>query len=158
MRGSTLRTELYALDGSSREQNPYTVTGYLYGVRHELGSIFFPHLLASRTTQWERGDDPMTQLQFSGDYDAVGQSRQQIAIGCPRGWRAIDDVTQPVNPFLATVTRTDFAQPAAGGPFIADRVARATTFELRQTGPSTLDELLGSVSAPGGDAVIAQTL
>lgn len=27
--------------------------------------IFFPHLLAQRTTQWERGNDPMTQFAFT---------------------------------------------------------------------------------------------
>ena len=34
--------------------------------------IFFPHPLAQRTTQWERGDEPMTQFAFTDDYDAYG--------------------------------------------------------------------------------------
>ena len=49
--------------------------------------IFFPHVLAQRTTQWERGDDPMTRFTFTDDYDAYGQPRSQIEIAVPRGRR-----------------------------------------------------------------------
>ena len=35
LRGSTLRTELYALDGTEREDRPYTVTEQAYGLREE---------------------------------------------------------------------------------------------------------------------------
>ena len=36
--------------------------------------IFFPHPLAQRTTQWERGDEPMTRFVFTDDYDGYGQA------------------------------------------------------------------------------------
>ena len=74
--------------------DPYTVTESLYGVREESPPaagdterlrIFFPHALAQRTTQWERGNDPMTQFAFTDDYDAYGQPRSQISIAVPRG-------------------------------------------------------------------------
>ena len=35
LRGSILRTEVYALDGTQRQPAPYTVTEALYGVREE---------------------------------------------------------------------------------------------------------------------------
>jgi hypothetical protein len=76
LRGSILRTELYVLDETERQDRPYTVTESLYGVREESAPgpgeegrlrTFFPHSLAQRTTQWERGDDPMTQFTFTDD-------------------------------------------------------------------------------------------
>jgi hypothetical protein len=35
LRGSILRTELYALDGTARQDQPYTVTESLFSVREE---------------------------------------------------------------------------------------------------------------------------
>src|SRR5215207_5733332 len=70
LRGHVVRTELYALDGTEREKRPYTVTEAINGVREEaqpgVGEqarrrIFFSLALAQRTTQWERGEEPMTQ-------------------------------------------------------------------------------------------------
>src|SRR4029434_5143893 len=98
LRGSILRTELYARDGTERQHRPYTVTESISGVceviqeisGHKLSytphpddvsgaqdrdrplRIFFPHARVQRTTQWERGDDPMTQFVFTDDYDAYG--------------------------------------------------------------------------------------
>ena len=93
LRGSLLRTELYALDGSDVEDRPFTVTEHLYGVREEAPPatgetrqrIFFSHQLGQRTTQWERGDDPMTRFDLTDAYDAYGQPRSQMTIGVPRG-------------------------------------------------------------------------
>src|SRR6185436_11660334 len=71
LRGQILRTELYAIDGTLREDRPYTVTESVSGIREESPPepedidrlrIFFPHTLAVRTTQWERGDDPLTNV------------------------------------------------------------------------------------------------
>jgi hypothetical protein len=76
LRGQILRTELYALDGGPLADRPYTVTEYLHGLREEgppgpneadRPRIFFPHTLAQRVTQWERGSDPMTQFSFTDD-------------------------------------------------------------------------------------------
>jgi RHS repeat-associated protein len=121
MRGSTLRTELYAHDGTARQDRPYTVTESLTGVAQVRGlaplagsglvdswlvfdanpstpsgrteikvfgskPIFFAHGLAQRTTQWERGDDPMTRFSFTADYDSYGQARAQLSAAMPRHW------------------------------------------------------------------------
>lgn len=104
LRGSILRTELYALDGSDREERPYTVTEHSYGLEEidspardgvERPHIFFPHPKAQRTTQWERGDDPMTQFSFTsytddqGNFDPFGRPLGQTQIACPRPWRSL---------------------------------------------------------------------
>src|SRR5262249_41113305 len=109
LRGSVLRTELYGLDGSLLEERPYTVTEASYTVSEvdppaageKRLSVFFPHVTAQRTTQWERGDDPLTTLAFTSDYDAFGQPRRQLQIACPRGWRQMSDA--PGERYLATL-------------------------------------------------------
>ena len=88
LRGRPLRTELYGLDGSAQADQgrsghrccagrPYTVTEHAYELRQEpaAGSrpVFAAFETAQRTSQWERGDDPMTRFTFIGDYDEVGQ-------------------------------------------------------------------------------------
>ena len=69
LRGSVLRSEVYVLDGSEREDQPYTVTELAYGlVEFETSAaadatrlrVFYPHVTSQRATRWERGADPMT--------------------------------------------------------------------------------------------------
>ncbi|MGH8068935.1 MAG: SpvB/TcaC N-terminal domain-containing protein [Candidatus Entotheonellia bacterium] len=154
VRGSVLRTELYALDGMDRQDRPYTVTESLYGVREESSPqpeegdrlhIFFPHLLAQRTTQWERGDDPMTQYMFTDNYDEFGQPRQQTAVALPR--RAARRGGADEIRILATHTCTDYAHPDPD-LYLHDRVAQVRTFELRhppgvnETEPNNLIQVL----------------
>ena len=71
--------------------------------------IFFPHTLGQRVTQWERGDDPMTQFSFTERLRYFGQPRRQTQIACPRGWRGLEDI--PGQPYLATRSQTVFAHP-----------------------------------------------
>ncbi|HEY9796413.1 MAG TPA: SpvB/TcaC N-terminal domain-containing protein [Leptolyngbyaceae cyanobacterium] len=140
LRGQVLRTELYALDGTDQQERPYTVTESVNGVREEtppnLGDterlrIFFPHSLAQRTTQWERGEEPMTQFSFTADYDDYGQPRQQVAIACSRQWRAWADERRD---YLATFTETSFSQRDEDQVYMVDRARAATSYELRMDG------------------------
>lgn len=142
LRGRILRSESYALDGSEREHLPYTVTEYAYGLREEepppiaadstRPRIFFPHALTERSTQWERGGDPMTQFSFTDDYDEHGQPRQQTTVAVPRrsARRGSADETR----LLATHTRTEYARPDPSGPVLFNRVAHQRAFELREPG------------------------
>ncbi len=140
LRGRILRTELYGLDGTNRAGRPYTVTEHQYGLREEClpGDeaerlhIFFPHARAQRTTQWERGDDPLTQFVFTDDYDGYGQPRTQVQIACPRGWRTLED--KPAAPYLATRGETVYAQRDDAEVYIVDRVTMARTYELAGSG------------------------
>ena len=164
-RGSILRTELYALDGSSQENRPYTVTEQSYGLcavfdNGEQGrlvcdygelpenwishparaAVFFPHGSAQRTTQWERGDDPLTQFSFTDDFDDYGQPCQQTQVACPRGWRQLDDI--PGSPYLATRVKTAYAVPLDGQTYIHDRIAHTTEYEIINNGQQTLKDLI----------------
>jgi RHS repeat-associated protein len=140
LRGRVLRTELYALDRSLQQDRPYTVTEHLHGVREERDPsapapteteqrIFFPHTLAERTTQWERGEQPMSQFTFTGDYDQYGQSRSSFAIAVPRD-RDFRTASTTGEPYLATHTVTSFAKPNDPQVYIVDRVARVTNYEV----------------------------
>lgn len=187
LRGSILRSELYALDGTNRADRPYTVTENLPGVcevmvkdagstelrfdplpgdsRNSAGAglpspaaprIFFPHSLAQRTTQWERGDDPMIQFTFTGDYDNFGQPRAQTQIACPRGWRSLAD--KPGQPYLATRTGTVYAKPIDPSVFIMERVAKTTSYEIRNKGNLTAFALKDLPDSDASLQVIGQTL
>ena len=167
LRGSVLRAELYALDGSDREDRPYTVTESLYDVREESPPdsddtdrkrIFFPHLVAQRTTQWERGDDPMMSLSFTGDYDDYGLPHTQTALAIPRG-RDFHVSAAPGAPYLGTHAVNIFAQRDDDHRYIVDRVASTTTHEILNDGSPALFDLVESVR--NGEAalrVIGQTL
>jgi RHS repeat-associated protein len=146
LRGHVLRSEVYALDGSVLQASPYTVTEHAYNLREEsppTGAererIFFPHATALRTTQWERGDDPMMQLSYISGYDDVGQPTRQLNIACPRGWRALSDA--PPEGFLATLVHTVYAGTSPGGLYIRDRVFRARSFEITGSTGKTAAQL-----------------
>lgn len=150
LQGNLLRTELYALDNTPCQDLPYTVTESLYGVREEdspgqdgtLGMrVFFSYALGQRTTQWERGDDPLTGYLFTNDYDDYGQPRQQTSMALPRRSakrqppRSHKDLNE--TRILATHTRTEYAVPDPG-LYISNRVAHQRTFELMN--PSGVSE------------------
>lgn len=142
LRGSILRSELYALDGSVMEDRPYTVIEHAYGLREEdppldpassRERIFFPYGTSQRTTQWERGDDPLTQFSFTGQYDAYGQPLTQSALAMPR--RSVKRLSRRSSSVwddagvLATHTRTVYAMPGpTADRYIRNRVARSTSF------------------------------
>jgi RHS repeat-associated protein len=167
LRGSILRTELYSLDGSSREDRPHTVTESLYDVREESPPapgqvdrkrVFFPHLVAQRTTQWERGDDPMTSFSFTGDYEAYGLPRTRTSLAVPRG-RDFRVATAPGESYLGTHRTTRYAHQDDEDHYLIGRIAVSTTQEIVNDGSPALFDLLESVR--GGEAalrVIDQTL
>lgn len=142
LRGSILRTELYVLDGSLRQDRPYTVTEQAYGLKEieppsaseqDRLHIFFPHSTCQRTTQWERGDDPMTQFSFAGAYDGFGQPLSRTSVAVPRRTRKRHRVSQTEvadeTRVLATHSRTRYAASVAN-LYIHDRVAYETNMEL----------------------------
>ncbi|HEU4431884.1 MAG TPA: toxin TcdB middle/N-terminal domain-containing protein, partial [Pyrinomonadaceae bacterium] len=142
LRGRVLRTELYALDGTDRQSRPYTVTEQIYGLRKEFPTqadltgqhVFFPFAVGQRTTQWERGNEPMTQFAFTANYDEFGQPRSQIAVAVPRGrdFRAAIAAPTESQLFLITQSKIAHARPKDESRYIVDRVAQVTNFEIRQ--------------------------
>ena len=153
LRGQILRTELYALDGTDRQTRPYTVTESVNGVREESPPdpedaerlhIFFPHPLAQRTTQWERGEEPITQFSFTADYDEFGQPRMQASIAVPRGrdFRVAADSNEP---YLATQAVITYAQRVDDEHYMTDRLAHADSYEILNDGSSPLFALWESI-------------
>ncbi|HZN08266.1 MAG TPA: SpvB/TcaC N-terminal domain-containing protein, partial [Pyrinomonadaceae bacterium] len=137
LRGTTIRNELYALDDTPHTDRPYTVTESFHGLREietpGAGSdrlrIFFPHLLAERTTQWERGDDPLTQIAFKDDYDEYGQPRQSLSIACPRGWQHIENEPRPGTDYLTSFGQSSFSQ-RDDEIYLVNRLASSTSFQI----------------------------
>lgn len=72
LRGSVLRTELFGVDGTAVSYIPYTVTENTYNVekiylpaddsQDNLKEICFPHTHATRTSHYERTNEPRTNL------------------------------------------------------------------------------------------------
>jgi len=146
LRGRILRTELYALDGTELQNRPYTVTEYMHGILPlPIGEllpadpeewqqrVFFPCTLAERITEWERGNDPMTQFKFTGKYDKYGHPQSQISIAVPRG-RNFTQETTSAQPYLATYTETKYARRDDDQRYIVGRVASITTCEVKNDG------------------------
>jgi RHS repeat-associated protein len=155
LRGSILRTELYALDGTDKQQRPYTVTEQAYGLREEAipenGEmprlrIFFPHALAQRTTQWERGDQPMTQFAFTDDYDAYGQARRQVSLAVPRN-RDYRTTAPAGNPYLGTLAETQYAQRDDAEKYIVNRICKSTSYEVLNDGSLSIFDLYQQIQA-----------
>jgi RHS repeat-associated protein len=159
LRGNVIRTESYALDGSGREGRPFSVTETVYALREESAAagearrVFFPHAVASRATTWDRGDDPMSTFDFTGDYDAFGQMRRSTTVSPPRrsarrlhvtvaGHGAIaPDETR----VLASHTRITLATPDPG-VYVHDRQAEVSIFELTAP-PEVVESVAGDLAA-----------
>lgn len=163
LRGRVMRTELYALDGSTRQERPYTVTEAMHASREVFldldvdartygrasRSVFFPFTLAQRTTQWERGTEPLHSFSVTEGFDEFGLPHQQTSVACPRGWRSMDQVSNDIvadkehlRRYLATRSVTDYARETVENVYIKDRVSRSTSFELKDQGDQTLTEFI----------------
>jgi RHS repeat-associated protein len=156
LRGQQLRTELYALDGSDREHRPYTVTETISGVREESPAgqpddirerIFFSFTLGSRTTQYERGDEPMAEFTFPAGYDAYGFATGQVAVAVPRGGDPLAAATTASAPYLATYATTEYARRDDTDRYLIDRVCRATSYEVVNDGRLSVTDLRNAVLA-----------
>jgi RHS repeat-associated protein len=180
LRGSILRTELYALDRypdqdrlDPRLDRPYTVSESQTALieidpppagQSDRSRIFFPHLVAQRTTQWERGVEPMTQFTFTGDYDAYGQPHSQTSLAVPRGRNPLETIptADPIpQPYFATHAVTDYTQPTADPLFIVDRVARVTIYEILNDGRAAALDMQRSIKTYSLDDpsnIISQTI
>lgn len=160
--GRVLRSELYGRDGDVRQERPYTVTEHRYGLSPVLDGragtdngwlsrpVFFPHAKAERTTQWERGDDPLTTATFTDGYDGYGRAAQTVQLAVPRG-RDPRSAAPAGEPYLATTTMLRYATRDDAGRYVIDRVASTTRHELVNDGTLTLANLhLGAVDGTVG--------
>jgi RHS repeat-associated protein len=145
LRGTVLRTEFYAQDGTDLESRPYTVTESSYALvevdppadpASPRRRVFFPHQRENRTTQWERGTDPATRLEFLDSYDAYGFAGASLSVAVPRG----RDLTSSLpagtatEPYLASLILTSYARRDDPLRYCVDRVAGTATFEISNDG------------------------
>jgi RHS repeat-associated protein len=167
IRGKVLRTELYALDGTPRQNAPYTITEHVYGVREEsppaLGGgdrlrIFFPFMLSERTTQWERGNDPLSRFTFTdnctlvgtnlktADYDSYGNPLSQISVAVGRG-RIFQWAADTGNAYLVTRNVTTYAQRDDNSAYIVNRISSSATYGITNDGSLPLSDLVQQIRA-----------
>lgn len=150
LRGQSLRSEVYGLDGTALTGLPYTVIESLFGLREEQPPtpseppdrlhIFFSYKLAERTTQWERGADPMTRFAFMGEPDPYGQALLHVDVAVPRG-RAYQAAALPGQPYLATCARMDWAERDDAQLYMINRPARSTHFQVQNDGSMSVFDL-----------------
>lgn len=91
LKGTTLRLEVYAQDGSEKEAHPYTVTEQNSAVKlvQNQGSnkhaVFFVHENESLAWHYERNpEDPRLQHSLTLEVNPIGQVLKQVAIGYGR--------------------------------------------------------------------------
>jgi RHS repeat-associated protein len=175
LRGTLLHSELYALDGTNLQDRPYTITETQMSCRLEFdprhpelvsgsatittdvwinehgfqtggGYIFFPFLKAQRTTQWERGNDPMTSFSFVDDYDVYGQPQKQFSVGVPRGIdpRTGGNISIPANAqgpnptdYLGTLGVTEFIYADTPTLYMVTRSKRSLSYDATRSAIST---------------------
>ncbi len=91
LKGSMLRQEVYALDGTDKEQHPYTVAEQNFTIRkvQPQGSnrhgVFFTHAREALTYHYERNPaDPRIQHALTLEVDDFGNVLKEAAIGYGR--------------------------------------------------------------------------
>jgi RHS repeat-associated protein len=122
LKGSTLRQETYALDGSDREQNPYLVLEQnvtllrLQARGANQHSVFFVHPRETLTGHYERNPaDPRVDHQFTLEVDPrYGGVRKALSVGYGRtpGLSPLSaDDAQKQEQTLITYTESDYTNP-----------------------------------------------
>jgi hypothetical protein len=118
--------------------------------------IFFSFGLASRSTTWERGNDPMTKFSFTGEIDAYGQPLSQVSIAVPRGkdprtggqLAEHTGVYDPARGYDATVQYTHYIYKDTGDQFIVDRAKQARSYEAENDGTMSVFDLCADMLRP----------
>ncbi|MFJ3779872.1 SpvB/TcaC N-terminal domain-containing protein [Streptomyces sp. NPDC090075] len=162
LRGQEVRSEVYALDGSPLSDRPYTVTETLSGVREEEADggsdrerVFFPFSLGRRTTEWERGPEPMTRFTFPAAHDAYGYPHGELSVAVPRGRDPLAGAApdSAPAPYLATYATTEYARRDDADRYLVDRIARTSSHEVVNDGrlpvPALRDAVLAGQFSPG---------
>lgn len=126
LKGSMLRQEIYALDGTAKEPHPYSVTEQNFTVERlqpRAGNpfgVFFAHVRETLNYHYERNPaDPRIEHTITLEVDAFGNVRRALAIGYGR--RAPDtnlDVPdqQKQSAILITYTESDHTNAVVDKP------------------------------------------
>ncbi len=164
LKGSMLRQEIYALDGTAKEPHPYTVTEQNFTVRVlqrqsvNRYAVFLTHARESLEHHYEREPaDPRVSHALTLDVDEFGNVLTSAAVG--NGRRAPDLSLAPADrakqeQFLITYGLHRYTNAVdAADAYRTPLPAEARTFELTGLEPSagasrfTFDEILAAGAA-----------
>jgi RHS repeat-associated protein len=148
LKGSMLRQEIYALDGSDKEKHPYTVTEQNFtvkclqpreGNRH---AVFFTHPREAISYHYEREHkpaDPRITHAMTLEVDEYGNVLKESAIGYGRRFDASDDSLTPEDRekqklIHITCTENTFTKAIVeeADVYRTPLAAETCTYELRQ--------------------------
>ncbi|HEY5723852.1 MAG TPA: SpvB/TcaC N-terminal domain-containing protein [Allosphingosinicella sp.] len=151
LKGSMLRQEVYALDGSAKEPHPYTVVEQNFTVRKEQPrggnrhAVFLIHAREALTYHYERDPtDPRVQHALTLEVDAFGNVLKEASIGYGR---RVADASLPLDADRARQTTlitfgehgfTNAIDDTASYPddYRAPLPCEARTWELTGYGPA----------------------
>ncbi|MGD9846993.1 MAG: toxin TcdB middle/C-terminal domain-containing protein, partial [Variibacter sp.] len=147
LKGTMLRQELYALDGTEREPHPYSVSEQNFGVElvqaqgRQRHAVFLVHARESIGFNYERmPDDPRISHNLVLETNAYGMTLKSAAVGYPR--RAPDPSLAPRDQaqqaeLHVVYTENDFtnAVDAADGYWVP-RPSATRSYELTGIAPS----------------------
>jgi RHS repeat-associated protein len=109
LKGLMLRQEVYGLDGSDRQDHPYTVTEQNFSIRRvqpkagNLRAVFFTHSRETLSYHYDRNpDDPRFSHALTLEVDAFGNVLRSAAIGYGR--RSSDASLAPADQAKQTQT------------------------------------------------------
>jgi RHS repeat-associated protein len=156
LKGSMLRQEVYALDGSPKEQHPYTVLEQSFSVRLEQSrdgnrhAVFFSHPRESITYHYERDPvDPRIQHALTLEVDPFGNVLKEAAIGYGRR-RAHPSLPLPADRDRQTTTLVTYAEVQVTEP-IDDTAVSPDTYRTPLPCETRTFELTGYVpTGPAG--------
>jgi hypothetical protein len=140
LKGSMLRQEVYALDGTSREKHPYTVTeqNFTIAVLQPRGpnqhGVFFPHAREAINYHYERHPaDPRISHALTLEVDVFGNVLKSAAVGYGR--RRPDPDLTPLDQAkqrqpLITYTENDFTNAIDAADYRTPLPCESRTYEL----------------------------
>jgi RHS repeat-associated protein len=161
LKGAMLRQEVYALDGTDREDHPYIVTEQNFTIQclqHRAGqlyAVFFTHSRELITYHYERSpEDPRTQHALTLDADEFGNVLKSAAIAYGRRRDAPELELLPTDRqkqriIQITCNENTYTRPILDLPddYRAPLPAEARMYELRkpqqETSPNGLTVLFG---------------
>lgn len=114
LKGSMLRQEVYAQDGTDKAGVPYTVTEQNFTVRQVQPregnnyAVFFTHSREAITYQYERNPtDPRVSHALTLEVDPYGNVRRSLAVGYGRRQSSLPDARDREKQTTALITYTD---------------------------------------------------
>ncbi|VVB65065.1 Salmonella virulence plasmid 65kDa B protein [uncultured archaeon] len=114
LKGTMLRQEVYALDGSEKEPHPYTITEQNFTIQllqPQAGNphaVFFTHPREAISYHYERDpNDPRTTHSLTLDVDDFGNVQRSMEVGYPR--RDVPERQPEQNETHLTLTLNRFA-------------------------------------------------